>query len=139
MTALPWWLVLVPAVLAALIDVRSRRIPNAIVIPSLAVVLVLSWLQGAGWAAVVGMVVAATPGVGARVAAGGGFGAGDVKLLAYGGAAVGLAGAGPLLFGTAVGGGALGLAYLVRSGRRTSVPYGVAITLGLALALATAP
>jgi len=115
-----------------------RRIPNAIVIPSIVAVLLLSWLQGGGWTAVAGMFVAAAAGVVARVAASGGFGAGDVKLLAYGGAVVGLAGVGSLLLGTAISGGALGIAYLMRAGRGATVPYGVAITLGLGLALATA-
>lgn len=136
---LAWWSVLVPALLAALVDVRSRRIPNGIVLPSLAVVLAASWSRDAGWSAVAGMAVAATAGVVARLAAGGGFGAGDVKLLAYSGAAAGFAGVGSLLLGTAIGGGALGLAYLVRAGRGATVPYGVAITLGLAVALATVP
>lgn len=135
MTISAWWLVLIPAVLGALVDIRSRRIPNAIVIPSLILVLDLSWWQGAGWPALAGMAIAAAAGIGVRAAAGGNFGAGDVKLLAYGGAAVGLAGVGALLLGTAIGGGALGLAYLARSGRRATVPYGVAITAGLALAL----
>ncbi len=133
-----WWLLLIPAVLGAFVDLRVRRIPNAIVIPSIVVVLLLSWLQGAGWAAAAGMSVAAVAGIVARVAAGGGFGAGDVKLLASGGAVVGLAGVRSLLLGTAIGGGALGLAYLVRAGRGASVPYGVAITLGMGMALATA-
>lgn len=133
-----WWLLLVPAVLGALTDVRSRRIPNMIVLPSLAAVLVFSWSLGSGWTTMAGMSVAMVVGIGARIAAGGGFGAGDVKLLAYGGAAVGLAGVGSLLLGTAISGGALGLGYLACSRRRTTVPYGVAITVGLALALATA-
>lgn len=133
-----WWLLLVPAVLGALTDVRSRRIPNMIVLPSLAAVLVFSWSLGSGWTTMAGMSVAMVVGIGARIAAGGGFGAGDVKLLAYGGAAVGLAGVGSLLLGTAISGGALGLGYLACSRRRTTVPYGVAITVGLVLALATA-
>lgn len=139
MSTLAWWIVLVPALLAAAIDLRSRRIPNVIVGPALLVVLALSLWQGVAVAAVIGMIVAGLVGVALRIAARGGFGAGDVKLLAYSGAAVGIGGVGSLLLGTALGGGALGVAYLVRSGRGAAVPYGVAITLGLALALATSP
>lgn len=135
MSALAWWIVLVPALLAAAIDVRSRRIPNVIVGPALLVVLALSLWHGTAVPAVIGMVVAGLIGIAARIAARGGFGAGDVKLLAYGGAVVGIGGVGSLLLGTALGGGALGVAYLARSGRGADVPYGVAITFGLALAL----
>ena len=130
------WLVLVPAMTAAVIDVRSRRIPNLVVAPALVVVLAIAWWQGAAWGAFVGMIIAAGAGLSARVAAGGGFGMGDVKLLAYCGAALGLAGVASLLLATAIGGGVLGLVYLTSSGRTGTVPYGVAITLGLAVALA---
>jgi Flp pilus assembly protein protease CpaA len=129
------WLLLGPAVAAALVDVRSRRIPNRLVVPALGAALLLALWQGGIVPALAGMVVGAGTGIGARVVARGGFGMGDVKLLAYGGAAVGLGGVWTLLLGTAMGGGALGLAYLARSGRAATVPYGVAIALGLALAL----
>lgn len=133
-----WWLLLVPALIAAVVDVRSRRIPNGIVIPALFAVIVFAWYRDVGWTALAGMFVASGAGIAVRVVARGRFGAGDVKLLAYGGAAVGLPAVGPLLFGTAMGGGVLGVLYFVRSGRGATVPYGVAITLGLAFALLTA-
>ena len=93
--------------------------------------------RGVPGPALAGMLVAAGAGLAARAGARGAFGAGDVKLLAYGGAAVGFGGTGSLLLGTAAGGGLLGLGYLIARGRRASVPYGVAITFGLAAALVT--
>lgn len=130
------WLLLAPAVAAAAVDLRSRRIPNRVVGPGLCCVLVASWLEGILGPAAGGMAIAGVAGLAARSGARGAFGAGDVKLLAYSGAATGLGGAGSLLLATAAGGGLLGAGYLVARGRAASVPYGVAITFGLVVSLA---
>jgi Flp pilus assembly protein protease CpaA len=131
-----WWVLwLVPAVVAALVDLRTRRIPNRVVVPALLVVLAVSLWRGELASAAVGFTIAASVGVLARLLARGGFGMGDVKLLAYGGAAVGPGGIGLLLAGTAVAGGVAGLVALARSGRGSLLPYGPAITVGIALAL----
>ncbi len=133
-----WWLPVVPAIAAAVIDIRSRRLPNAIVMPAILVSFAVAVWHGDAWVALGGAALAAAIGLTIRYWARGAFGLGDIKLLAYGGSVVGVGGVGVLLLGTAVGGGALGLLYLNRQGRRASVPYGVAITLGLAVALRAA-
>lgn len=133
-----WWLPVVPAIAAAVVDIRSRRLPNAIVIPALLASLAVAVWHGDLWLALGGAALAAAIGLTIRYVARGGFGFGDVKLLAYGGSVVGVGGVTALILGTAAAGGALGLLYLSRQGRGASVPYGVAITLGFVLALEVA-
>ncbi|TAJ17843.1 MAG: hypothetical protein EPO65_10320 [Dehalococcoidia bacterium] len=130
-----WWLPIVPAAVAAIVDIRLRRLPNVIVIPALLASLSFAVYGGHIAVALAGAVLAAAVGLAIRVAARGGFGLGDVKLLAYGGSIVGITGLTTFLTGTAIGGGVLGALYLGSRGRQASVPYGVAITLGLALAV----
>ena len=133
-----WWLPVLPAIAAAVIDIRSRRLPNGIVMPALLASLAVAFWRGDIGLALAGAALAAAVGLTIRYLARGGFGLGDVKLLTYGGSVVGIGGVTALLLGTAAAGGALGLLYLSRQGRRASVPYGVAITLGLAMALGVA-
>ncbi len=135
MSAWGWIIWLVPPVVAAAVDLRSRRIPNLIVVPGLFALLAAASWRGELGSATAGLGLATAAGILARVLARGGFGMGDVKLLAYGGAAVGPAGVGVLLAGTAVVGGIAGLVALARSGRGSLLPYGPAITVGIALAL----
>lgn len=135
MTLDPCWLPIAPAAVAAIVDIRLRRLPNVIVLPALLASLSIAVYEGHLAVALAGAVLAAGVGLAIRIAARGGFGLGDVKLLAYGGSIVGIGGLSAFLTGTAIGGGVLGALYLGGRGRQTSVPYGVAITLGLAVAV----
>jgi prepilin peptidase CpaA len=103
-------------VLAAITDVRTRRIPNVLTATALLAALALRALHG-GPALLVGV-------TGAAVAlllllplfAMGGLGGGDAKLLIAVGAFLGLDGFLIALLATAVAGGAMALAYSVRQG-----------------------
>ena len=124
------------SLLLALVDLRARRLPNAIVLPSYPMLVVLlavaSWAAG-DWGAL------------ARAAAGGaallgfylvialavprGMGAGDVKLAGVIGLLLGWIGWGALLAGAAAAfllGGAVSAVLLLsrRADRRTAIPFG---------------
>lgn len=140
---------------AVVTDLRARRIPNWLTLPTLIVALLLRGLlggwDGAGglWQGLVGMGVAFVPFFALALA--GGMGMGDVKLVAAVGACLGGQQILPALFCIAVVGGVQGVVALARSGglrrlgqgeadrkdatqapARTpiTVPYGVAIALG---------
>jgi Flp pilus assembly protein protease CpaA len=88
---LQWGAVLAAAALAALTDLRSRRIPNALTLPLLAAGLLVAWgAAGAGGLvdALLGCAVAGLPYVLLFLYAGGG--AGDAKLMGALGAWLGL-------------------------------------------------
>jgi len=106
------------ALTAAVSDVRQRRIPNALTYPSMVVGLALQ------------TVLYGRPGLLHSLAGGLSFGgvflvfylvramgAGDVKLAAALGFIVGLPESVTLMFATAVAGGVLAVAYMVRSGQ----------------------
>lgn len=123
---------------AALIDLRTRRVPN--------------WLIAAGGgfaiasaAAAPGVLlgggVAAAVGIAMLLGARGAYGVGDVKAMAVAGATVGLGHVLPLLFWMAMAGGVsvLVLALRARRLRGETMPYAPAIAAGAALALLLAP
>jgi prepilin peptidase CpaA len=106
------------ASISAVYDVRSRRIPNFITLPALALGLVLHAVLG-GWQQ-----------LGTAMAAGlicglvffvfylaGGMGAGDVKLMMAAGSLAGLSLVGHLLILTALAGGAMAIALALYRGQ----------------------
>ena len=128
-------LLLAPGWLAAGVDLRTRRIPNALVLVGLVVALATAWQQGSLGAAVLGSVASGAAGLAVAIAARGAFGGGDVKLLAYAGAVVGISSGPALFFWTSLAGGVIALAALVvRRSRRATIPYGPAIAAGCSLA-----
>lgn len=115
-------LVLVAAT-GAWYDVRERCVPNEVTIGGLALALALSAF--AGWSGLTAAVAGAVIGflVALPVFLAGGFGGGDVKLLAAVGAFLGPSQLLPALFAIAVVGGLLAAVEVVRHGavRRTLV------------------
>jgi leader peptidase (prepilin peptidase) / N-methyltransferase len=125
-----------------LIDIDTRRLPNAIVLPSYAVLAVLftaACLTGAPW----GSLLRAGIGMAAlylfylllRLIRPAGMGGGDVKLAGVIGLALGWLGWGPLIvgaFAAFVLGGVYGIALIVlrRAGRKTAIPFGPWMILG---------
>jgi len=143
---LPWLLGGVLAVslsISLVTDLRSRRIPNLVTFPAFGAALLLRMALG-GWDAaadgLLGAAIAFVPFF--LLAWAGGMGMGDVKLVAVVGACVGAERVPWALFCIALVGGLQGVAALLaRRGRggRATVPYGVAIALGTACALAWRP
>lgn len=131
-------------VVLAVIDVESRRLPNAIVLPAAAAVLVArlatapeqwrTWL-GASLGSFAGFLVLALLTRGA-------IGMGDVKLALLLGAVLGSAVLPGLLLG-ALAGAAAGVVALARGGaeaRRATLPYGPFLAFGaIATVLLVAP
>ncbi len=109
-TVVQWGVVLGASLTAAILDIRSRRIPNALTVP-LAVTGLLYGLSCAGLAglgqAVGGCLVVALPYVLLFVFAGGG--AGDAKMMGALGAWLGLPAGVVVLVAVAATGGVLGL------------------------------
>jgi prepilin peptidase CpaA len=140
---------LVATLAAAVTDIRSRRIPNALTAAAAACALVVHAGEGLGpeLAAIAAMIVAFA--IGSVAYSAGWFGGGDVKLIA---ACCGLAGfpaAFPLVLDILVAGGILALVAAAMNGRllalvrstvsvathgaateKTTLPYGVAIAAG---------
>ena len=112
---------------AAIEDLRTRRIRNALAAPA----LVLS-LFGAPDvpAAALGALIAPLPLLAIALAAPGAMGMGDVKLTAAAGALAGLAGLPPLWLTIGLAGGVLGVVGMIWRGRRATVAYGPAIAAG---------
>lgn len=112
MSSLAWWPMVALVGVASVIDLRSRRIPNWLVVPMLLAGLVLDAAHGGFpglWAGLAGVALAAAVGGPLRYL--GGMGMGDVKLLAAIGAWIG---AGQLAFAmlvSAMAGGILAVAY----------------------------
>lgn len=125
---------LAPFVLAAAIDVRTRRIPNALSAGALTLALVVAVSVGSGVEAAAGAAVALGAGIALAVAAGGAFGMGDVKLMAGAGAVAGVAHVLAFLVAMAIAGGVIALVVIAmrRGTRVTTMPYGPAIALGVA-------
>jgi len=136
------------AVALALIDIDTHRLPNAIVLPSIPVMLVLlgvasavtgewarlgtSILGGLGLFVLYAAMVLAYPR---------GMGLGDVKLAAVLGLALGWLGWGPLAVGAfaafLLGGGfSIGLLALGRANRKTALPFGPWMLAGAGVGIA---
>lgn len=137
-------------VVAAILDVRTRRIPNAL---SAAVALVALGIHAPlGWAAAgqsaLAMALVLAFGTGAFAA--GWFGGGDVKLLSACAGVAGMQGLVPMVLAVFLAGGVLTIGVAIRDGRfgallrstagvaagavpveRTCVPYAVAIAAGV--------
>jgi leader peptidase (prepilin peptidase) / N-methyltransferase len=131
-------------VVLSLIDIESRRLPNAIVLPAAAVVLAARLATAPDhWRAWLGAALgAAALLLACALASSGGFGLGDVKLTLLLGATLGGAVLPALLLGT-VSGAAAASVLLARRGRpalRTTIPYGPFLAFGaIATALLLAP
>lgn len=132
------WLPLALVLIAALIDLRTREIPDAIP------VCLLAWAIGTAvfgdaepaWAGRgIGLLVGL--GVGMGLFATGAFGGGDVKLLAALGAVMGWPSVVSLLYYSALAGGALALVASVRG--HTELAYAPAMAIGLLLLIALNP
>jgi len=131
-------LLLAALALAALVDLRTRRVPNwltaagstfALASAAAAPGVLLGTLLGGGVAAAVGVAML----LGAR----GAYGGGDVKAMGVAGATVGVAHVLPLLFWMAMAGGVgvLVLALRARRLRGETMPYAPAVAAGAVLAL----
>jgi prepilin peptidase CpaA len=123
------WLVLGACAIAVATDVVTRRIPNALTLALAAAALILHGLHG--WAPL-GVAVAAMAAVlclGYVAFSFGWLGGGDVKLLAASAATLGFPDAIPFLLYTAIGGGVLGCAFAVATGRLGSVFRAVGLIL----------
>ena len=142
MPTFPETLLLCLVGLAACCDIASRRIPNFLVVSGLAAALWLHPVLG-------GPLASLRVGLAGALAGGAiflplyllrGMAAGDVKLMAMAGAFLGPATAVLAAMLSCIAGGALALLMLAASrctGRPvTEMPYGVAIALGTACALA---
>ncbi|MCT9821613.1 prepilin peptidase [Microbacterium sp. W1N] len=125
-----------------MIDLDTRRLPNAIVLPSYVVLAVLftgACLAGAPWeallrAAVGGAALFAFYWV-LRFAKPGGMGGGDVKLAGVLGMALGWVGWGTLIVGAFAAflvGGVIGIGMMLahRATRKTAIPFGPFMVLG---------
>lgn len=123
---------LLALVLAAIIDVRTRQIPDSISIGVLlwAVATTAFGTSSHGWISLV-------LGLGLGLSVGvllfwlGGFGGGDVKLLASLGATLGLRAFPAYLFYAAIAGGLLAALALLRGKR--DLPYAPAMALGFVM------
>ncbi len=136
-----WWFA-GSTVALALIDLDTRRLPNAIVYPGYAVgiaLLTLACLLGADWWALgrAGIGMAALFGVYALLwlVRPGAMGAGDVKLAGLVGLHLGWLGWGPLAVGSLAAfilGGIFGIGLLAtrRAGRKTAIAFGPWMIVG---------
>lgn len=132
----------VVGVVLAVVDLRTHRLPNAIVLPALAVTVALlaaSCLLGAPWRALLRALTA-----GAvlfvlflllRMLGGGAMGGGDVKLAALVGVLLGWAGWSAVVLGVLAAfllGGVVAVALLVtrRASRSTRIPFGPFLVAG---------
>lgn len=131
---------------AAITDLRSRRIPNLISLGLFVLGLVRVagdlWSGAASTAAIdmgaaVAVLVLGAAAFHLRM-----LGGGDVKLLAAGALWLGAGALGTFLMTTALTGGVLAVAYLIRmrffrpAGKEPGLPYGIAIAAGGILATA---
>jgi leader peptidase (prepilin peptidase)/N-methyltransferase len=138
--AVPWhWLPVLLAlgwlaVAAGAADVRSRRLPDAVTLPALPVVVLLLAPVGgsAVWRGVAGAVVAVAAHLAVHLAAPAAMGAGDVKLAAPIGAVLAAASWEALAMGAlvaALSSGLLAAAVLMVRGRGATLPHGPSMLL----------
>lgn len=127
---------LLALVLAAAIDIRTRRIPNWLTAGIAAFALAQAVPDAVAAAAAAGAIGTAS-GLAIAIVARGGFGMGDVKLMGAVGAVVGLPMLLAFLFTMALLGGVHALLVLMTAGgsdiRRRTMPYGPAIAAACAL------
>jgi len=143
-----FWVATATAIALALVDLDHKRIPNAILFPGLVAGWVLlipgALADGEPWS-----LARAAGGAGAyfglllivALVARGGFGLGDVKLALLLGTFLAYRSWGGLVVGVFAGfavGGALGAVLLAtrRAGRKDAMPFGPAMVIGAAIALA---
>lgn len=138
-----------PPLLAAVSDLRERRVPNALPLAACAGFLVAAWLTPlpVAWGSHLGagaLILA----LGAAAFARGWMGGGDVKLLASCALWCGFSALPALLLAVGASGGALALGLLLTRRRRAAgpdaptgvaLPYAVAIALGALFAAARLP
>jgi leader peptidase (prepilin peptidase)/N-methyltransferase len=122
------------AVTAGAVDVRARRLPDALTLPALPVALLLLIPVGgsAVWRGVLGAAVAAAAHLVVHLAAPAALGAGDVKLSAPLGAALGAASWEALVVAGLLAASlsaALAATVLVVRGRHAAVPHGPSMLL----------
>lgn len=122
------------AVAASVVDVRERRLPDALTLPALPVVLLLLAAVGgpAVWRGVAGAVVAVAAHLAVHLVAPAAMGAGDVKLAAPWGAAPAAVSWEALVVGAvlaALASGLLAAAVLMTRGRGGAVPHGPSMLL----------
>ena len=130
------------SVVLSLIDLDTRRLPNAIVLPSYIVSLVLlaaACVLGADWSALLRAVIAMAVLFAfyalLRLIRPDGMGGGDVKLAGLIGIQLGWLGWGSVVVGAFAAfllGGVFGVALLLarRAGRRTAIPFGPWMLVG---------
>ncbi len=118
--------------LAAIEDLRTRRIRNALAAPAL--VLALFGAPDVP-AAALGALIAPLPLLAIALAAPGAMGMGDVKLTSAAGALAVLAAVPSLWLTIGLAGGVLGIVGMIWQGRRATVAYGPAIAVGALLML----
>ena len=132
--ATAWVVVTVAAIVAATIDVRTRRLPNALTGPLLLAGLIWSAAFGAG----------VLDGVAGTLTAGlpfflfwllRGYGAGDAKMMMALGAWVGAAGGTVVLLCVALAGGVVALAYALARRQLLSTAGNVLVTMSGAVFL----
>ena len=123
-------LLAVLAILAAVWDLRWRRIPNWLTLPGIVLGLALSWfLEVPGiWQSLQGLGVAFAVYFFLYVLRG--MGAGDVKLMAAVGATAGLANWLGILFLTALIGGATGILMVAANGRFRATAFNLLRIVG---------
>jgi leader peptidase (prepilin peptidase)/N-methyltransferase len=143
--------VLIPLAMILVTDLEAKRVPNVIMLPSLAVMLVVGSLFGAAlpwtadgswWSSLAGaalgfVIFRLLIWLGVAIFGEGALGEGDMTLASYVGAAVGF----PvvleaLLLAFLLGGvGALLVLVVRKGGLKTAIPYGPFIILGCAVTL----
>lgn len=134
--ALAGWTVAI--VVAALIDARAGRLPDAVVVPALLYTVAAATSAGRGGGAVAGAALFCVPMLAIHLARPAGLGFGDVKFALLLGAGIGLV-APVLVVPAFVLAAAVHTAacLTVRAGRRL-VPFGPALALGSAIVVAVA-
>lgn len=139
------------SVFLAVYDIRTHRLPNAVVLPAYPIaiaMLTLACALGAEWSrlltALAGMVVLLGFYLVLRLASPRGMGGGDVKLAGLVGLMLGWLGWGALAIGALAGfvlGGLYGVALLAarRADRRTAIPFGPWMLAGAWVGIASGP
>ena len=122
----------VPVIVAAVVDVQTRRIPNELVALALISGLIVGLREGDVAGAMLGAIVVGLVAVLPWLVAPSAFGAGDVKLLVASGMIARIGQLPVLLFATTWLGALLAIALILAHRRRgITMPYGPAIAGGL--------
>ena len=127
-------LLLVATAIAAIIDLKYRRIPNALTAALATTGIVLHLRQGVAQAAMAAFAMLVVFFLGSIIFSAGWLGGGDIKLIAACCAVVGSSDSLLLVLEILIAGGIVSLAALLLHRRRTcatvTVPYGIAIAGG---------